>query len=523
MIGFAQPAWLAGLLLAPLIWYLHRSGPVLRRVPVPSLELWREAAASAATAGQRKRADPVWWRRAAIAVLLSLALAGPQWSEPAPPVTVWIDDSLSMLTAEPGGTRLEQGLALAQAALREAAVRDVEVRRLSEPATARGGFDAGPADARQAAAGAREPRLPPRQALDPSRAHWLVTDGADARVNAWAAEAPIARRLQVGRAADNAGITRIIARRQLDDDDALAVQVRVLNGGSARATRTLQLLSGGRPFDAREIDLEAGAAGTFDFVTNATGAPITARLSPGDALAADDALSVDPSALAPLVVQVDARCSAPARRAVQAHPALQIADGDATQLEIDCGTASGPTDVARIVLAAGVTADLDAATLLWSGRAQSLQRRLAHGLPTRVRGSLAAPTDRDVVLLASGVTPLLILRDGSPRRIESALDIEAPGFARGPGLPLLLAALADIALDRALLGQAVGTDRGDDASRVMPLEMAPLPSVTAPAPEATPVDLRPLLLLALALLAWDLWALARRLVRDRAVVPEARA
>jgi hypothetical protein len=106
--------------------------------------------------------------------------------------------------------------------------------------------------------------------------------------------------------------------------------------------------------------------------------------------------------------------------------------------------------------------------------------------------------------------------------VDSALDVEAPGFAQGPGLPLLLAALADIALDSTLLGQTVSTDRGDDASRIMPLDMAPLPSVAAPTPDATPIDLRLLLLLALALLAWDLWAVARRVVRDRVLVPEAR-
>lgn len=523
MIGFAQPAWLLGLLLAPLIWYLHRSGPVLRRVPVPSLELWREAAASAATAGQRKRADPVWWRRAAIAVLLSLALAGPQWSEPAPPVTVWLDDSLSMRTVEAEGTRLEQGIALAQSALREASVRDVVVRRLSEPATALRGFAPTPAGAGQAVAEAREPRLPPPQALDPSRTHWLVTDGADADVNAWAVAAPIAQRLQAGRAAGNAGITRVSARRQLDDDDAFAVQVRVLNGGSAPATRTLQLLADGRQLDARTIELEAGAAVTFDFVTTVAGSSITAQLSPGDALARDDALSLDPSALVRLAVRLDTRCAEPVRRAVQAHPALRVADSDEAQLAIDCGAAQGASDTPRIVLASGTTADLEAESMLWSASARSLQQRLAGQLPTRARGSLAAPADRDLVLLASGVTPLLIQRDGSPRVVESALDVEAPGFAQSPGLPLLIAALADITLDDTLLGQTVSTDRGDDASRVMPLELTPLPSVAAPAPEAAPLNLRPLLLLALALLAWDLWALARRFLRDRVVVPETRA
>lgn len=522
MIGFAQPAWLLGLLLAPLIWYLHRSGPVLRRVPVPSLELWRGAAAGATQAGPRRRPDPAWRRRAAIAVLLSLALAGPQWTASAPRVTVWLDDSLSMRVAEAGSTRLQQGIALARQALRTASARDVIVRRLSDPSQAHDRFDPQQARASRDAAGTLEPRLPPPQAFDPSRVHWLVTDGADAALNAWAAAAPIGRLLQVGRPAANVGITRITARAQLNDPAALSVQVRVLNGGSERTTRTLDLSAGGRRFASRTIDLEAGAAATIDFATAAAGAPIAAQLTPGDALAVDDALTLDPSALAPLAVQMDAGCAETVRRAVHAHPALRVADGGSAQLAIDCSGAGVATGTPRVVLATGVASDLDPSALLWSASASSLRQRLAGHLPARARGPLAAPGERDVVLLATGATPLMILREGAPRVVESALDLEAPGFAASPGLPLLLAGLVDLALDASLLARTVNMDRGDDASRVTPLDAAPLPVRSEPRQDAAPLDLRPLLLLALALLARDLWLLGRRIVRDRGVAPETR-
>lgn len=530
MIGFAQPAWLLGLLLTPLIWYLHRSGPVLRRVPVPSLELWREAAASASQAGPQRRPDPAWRRRAAIAALLSLALAAPQWTTSVPRVTVWLDDSLSMRTVEADGTRLQQGIVLAQSALREAAVRDIVVRRLTDPSSEHKRFDLSkapgsrePADALPRADDARELRLPPLQALDPSRVHWLVTDGADAVVNAWAADAPIARRLQVGRAAANTGITRLSARTQLDDRTALAVQVRVLNGGSERATRALRLLTDGRTIESRTIELEAGAAATFDFVTTATGTPVTAQLVPGDALADDDVLTLDASPLALLAVQVDARCPESVQRAVHAHPALRVAEGGTVQLAIDCSNTSAVADTPRIVLTPGATSDLDATPPLWSASAPSLRRRLAGHLPTRTRGSLAAPGARDVVLLASGSAPLVILREGPPRVVESALDVEAPGLDSGPDRPLLIAALADLALDTSLLGRTVSVDRGDEASRVVPLDASPLPARADQRHEAAPLDLRPLLLLALALLAWDLWILARRVVRERLTLLVARA
>ena len=116
-MNFATPAWLFGLLLVPVIWYLHRTGPILRRHPVASLDPWRDARLEAMQAGQRRRADPAWIRRAVIAALLSLALAGPTLPRGGERVTLWVDDSLSMQTVQSGRTRLERGLDLAATAL----------------------------------------------------------------------------------------------------------------------------------------------------------------------------------------------------------------------------------------------------------------------------------------------------------------------------------------------------------------------------------------------------------------------
>ena len=102
-MDFATPAWLFGLLLVPVIWYLHRTGPILRRHPVASLDLWRDAQLEAMQAGRRRRADPAWIRRAIIAASLSLALAGPTLPRGGERVTLWVDDSLSMQTVNRAG------------------------------------------------------------------------------------------------------------------------------------------------------------------------------------------------------------------------------------------------------------------------------------------------------------------------------------------------------------------------------------------------------------------------------------
>lgn len=524
MIGFAHPAWLFGLLLAPLIWYLHRSGPLLQRVPVASIEVWRDAAATAARSGRRPRPDPAWRRRAAIAVLLSLALAGPHWRGAAPRVTVWIDDSLSMRMADASGSRLQRAVALTQRALEAAGARDVVVRRLSEPARQYDGLGDTALTARLADAQRNEPRLPPPESLARSRTHWLVTDGADAAVNAWAASAPIARVLQAPGATRNVGVTRVSVRRQPGDASTLAMQVRVLNGGSERESRTLELLAGAARVESRSIELDAGRAETPEFVLRAP--PTTTlgvRLLPGDALADDDALQVDLAPLARLSVAVDPACPAPVARAVRAHPALQLSRAEAARLVVDCGGLPDASGAARIVLHQGTPTNLDASRWLWSQAAADLQRQLAGHLPAAARGRLEPPRLGDVVLLASGTTPLIVSRAGSPRTVESVLDLEAPGFASGPGLPLLVASLADVALGEPLLGRTASADRGDDSSRVVPLAVTASPAQVAAAPAVVPLSILPLLLLALALLAWDTAALARQLARDRAALRESAA
>ncbi len=259
----------------------------------------------------------------------------------------------------------------------------------------------------------------------------------------------------------------------------------------------------------------------LEFVLSAAPATtLNARLLPGDALADDDALRIDLAPLAPLPVTVDTGCPPSVARAVRAHPALQSSQAEAARLVIDCGAQPDAKGAARIVLHQGAPTALDASRLFWSQAAADLQRRLADHLPASTRGRLEPPRPGDVVLLTGGTMPLIVSRAGSPRSVESVLDIGAPGFASGPGLPLLVAALADVALGEPLLGRTAGADRGDDSSRVVPLAVTASPAHVAAAPAVAPLTILPLLLLALALLVWDTAALARQLARSRAALRE---
>jgi len=518
VISFAAPAWLLGLLLVPIIWYLHRSGPSLRRVPVASLEVWRDARVTAADAGRVRRPDPAWRRRAAVAALLSIALAAPQWQQATPRLTVWLDDSLSMRMRDGNVSRLEQGIRLAQAAARKASVRDVVVRPLSDPARSFPSFDGALPELLHGAADASEPRLPPPAALRSDRVYWLVTDGADAAVNAWAAEAPIARVLRVTDRPRNVGVTRLTARAQPTDRGTLALQVQVANGGDGRESRTLELSADASAIGSRSVELDAGESVTLDFTAASAAATVTAMLAPADALTDDDALSVDVATVAPLPVSLAGACPASLVRAVHTHPALEVASDVPPRLVFDCGVAGTRYDVPVVRFVTGPPAALDPAQLTWSSVAGRLREQLAGRLPDRIAGSLASPTAADRVLLSGG-SPLIVARGGTPRIVETALDVTAPGFESGPGLPLLVSALADAALDTQLLARIASAGRGEQASRVAPLAD---PSVVAQPTKyavATGLSITPLLLLALALLAWDALLASRRLLRERGPTP----
>jgi len=132
LLSFAAPLWLFGLLLVPAIRWLHGRGRNLRSLAVSSSVLWQRAVVNSPAAGKLRPPDPVWRRRALFCALLVVSLSGPLVPERQSRVTIWVDDSLSMLTRETAATRLVEGLAQVRSALPDDDL-DVEVRTLSDP------------------------------------------------------------------------------------------------------------------------------------------------------------------------------------------------------------------------------------------------------------------------------------------------------------------------------------------------------------------------------------------------------
>ena len=515
-MSFSTPAWLFGLLLVPVIWYLHRTGPILRRHPVANLDLWRDARLEAMQAGDRRRADPAWIRRAVIAALLSLALAGPTLPRGGGRVTLWVDDSLSMQTVQSGRTRLERGLDLAATTLRASGLHDVETRVLSSPWRASVGLDPPDRGTISSRGGRSEPQLPDPGQLDRSRSHWLVTDGADANVNAWLAAAPVERVLQVAGDSRNAGIARLTVRPQPADAMALAILVQLTNAGDRVESRRVVVTTDAGVIGARDVSIEPGSSLTIPLDGRAPVRSVEARLSPADALAEDDTVTVDASSLEPFAIAVDTTCPTAVLRAIRAHPALRVSSDSDARLVVDCGsaTSTNPT-LPRIRMASGATKALDGSMLRWAPSLADRLPRMSIAQSLGSSGRLDAAGRADSVLLEAGTEPLIVLRGGLPRVVETSLDLSAPKIANEDSAPLLVGLLVDVAMDEDLLARTAAGGRGSLASQVGPLETLQAQPGTLPTVQSRDSTLlQPLVLLAMALMLWDVGTLSRRLLRD---------
>jgi len=519
LLSFATPAWLLGLLLVPAIRWLHRGGAQLRSVPVASLALWRKTATAGPSAGERRPPDPAWRRRALAAALLSVALAGPRSAAPVERITLWVDDSLSMLTRETDGTRLETGLAKVAAELDSRPDAEVEVRTLGNPWQRQDGLSSETIAALVRDAGQREPAAPPAGLLHADRRHWLLTDGADAEFLEAAAGIGFSRVFPVGELTRNAGIVRLSARRSLGDRKRLDLELQVSNGGDTAEERIAVLSTESGEVTRASMTLKPGASATLSAVTPMASA-VQARLEPGDALPDDDTLMLDTSPLLARRVAADPACPAGILAALQAHPALSVmADAAATDLAVECGGTAGTADLEgmpRIRFLLDHAPEPVEGPLTWSSNVSETQRGRLDSLALRTSGRLAPPGSSDVLLLAAGPMPLIVQRrgEGAPL-METALAADSADRDR-PVAPLLVGFLVDQALSTALLDGVAVAARDERSVKVVPRDGA---AGTAKAAGTSSLQTRdwttPLLVAAALVLLWELASLLRRWRRER--------
>jgi hypothetical protein len=510
LLTLVTPAWLAGLLLVPLIRWLHRGGRHRRAVSVSYLRLWRAAAERSPAAGERQPPDPAWRRRALLAALLFVALAQPQWPERRPGLTLWVDDSLSMLTRETQGTRLAEGLAQARALLAESAGAEVDVRTLADPWRSLGALTEATVATIVAGAGTKPPNVPPAALLRRDHAQWLVTDGADAALFDWPGDRRPDRVIQVAGVTRNVGLERLSARRSLDDPDRVDLLLMVANGGTAAETREVAFITAAGEQARSTQRLEPGAS-AFVRASIPASTSVRATLSPGDALAEDDAIVLDLAALRRRRVAVDPTCPAALGAAVGAHPALTRVPEPASDVAaaLDCGSPGAARELPTLRVRADQLPRPARGAVQWASSAAA-PRDLGLDADRLQLGARLQVQPADAVLLAVGDEPVVVRRAGASALLETSIDFAA--MTRGPELPRLVNWMFERVLGGPLLDDIAVIDRGAGAARVAPVARTAAPS-SAPAPADAGEQrdrTRPLLLVALLVLLWEIAALARQ-------------
>jgi len=518
LLTFVSPLWLFGILLLPVIRWLHRGGRHLRSVPVSRLGLWQRAAASSPAAGERRPPDPAWRRRALLTALLFIALAGPQFPEQRTDITLWVDDSLSMLTREEHGTRLAEGLAQVRTLLGEVPHAHVDVRTLGDPWHRVGSLSEASSAAIVSGAGRKQPSAPPAALLPDDRMHWLVTDGAHAALSEWPGEIRPDRVVQVAGVTRNVGLERLSARRSLNDPERYDVSLKVVNGGTAPENRVVIIATNSGELARSDLRLDPGGF-TLVNASIPASAKVRAALQPGDALAEDDELVLDLGLLHRRRVATDAKCPPALRAAVAAHPALVLVEQGASGVEasLDCGTGGAVGSVASIRVLANRTPSRPRGSLQWSSAVPESRRIRLDSEQPQVAARLAARPG-DVVLLAVGDEPVIVSRAGASRLLETSLDFSSEDSLRGPEIPLLVNLLFERILGSPLLDAIASVDRGAGSANVAPSARtgagagaaATRPTVSRFLRDWTP----PFLIAGLLVLLWELVALGLQAYRS---------
>ncbi|HYN63617.1 MAG TPA: BatA and WFA domain-containing protein [Candidatus Limnocylindrales bacterium] len=436
MIQLAYPLALLSLLAIPVILMLYLLRPRPRRVLLSTTTLWQEALKDRERGLGLRRLlrDISLLLLLAIALVLGLALAGPQWfthtSERADTVLV-LDVSASMKARSGfGTTRFDQALAEA-ADIVDALPRAgrMLVMTSGRKALLRTGFETDRGTLRRVLSQLRpaDEAGRPREALalalsllrgrDHGRIYFL-TDGAfDAEVDPGSPQ--VVFRI-VGGPARNVAITRFDFRQELASDDRFQVLMTVHNYTDAPMAVPASVSLDGRTLFTRSLELKARDEHTLvlPFTGRALGRAV-ARIQVDDDLAADNQAFAAVNAESALSVLLFTPGNFYLESVLEALPGVNLIKREWSPAE----------DMARLARIHDIVVfDSVAAPRLPPGNFL-LINTVAPGLPFSDAGRVARPD-----ILGRGVSALMRDVDLTAVRIDEARRVairgEVPGLQR---------------------------------------------------------------------------------------------
>jgi hypothetical protein len=264
-------------------------------------------------------------------------------------------------------------------------------------------------------------------------------------------------------------LLELSARAALTGRGRYAVQILVLNAGTAPARRRLELVGDGRSLWAVQADLDSGRVHRFETEIDLLPSWLQARLTPADALDLDDSIVLASSAMAPLPVTLDPRCPVALQTAVRVHPSIHIVTAAIEAgLDVDCSGRATQVSAPRLLVHPVLDGRPVAGTPVWNTAAGAARDVAldAHFLAT---SAAVLPVGRDdTVLFGSQDEPLIVRRATQPALTETALDLGHRGFSAEAQYPLFVSALLELASGRPLLEQIASKGRSAEGSNIAP-------------------------------------------------------
>lgn len=469
MFELRHPELLALFAVAPALWWLHRLRDRGIDHSVAALFLWRTSISDMSRGMQIAAADPAWRRRVAFVFFACLAMAGPLYLSNKPAVTVWVDDSPSMYVSESGETRLALAADELSRKLEDKFAGELTLRSLADPARSlRADTTEALSQSLRSWPVANNPLTPPPPALmERDRQHWLVSDGADRDVAAWASGAPLSGIVRIGSDQNNTAVSAITARASAHDTNVLDVQIHIDYTGTAADSRTLTV-TGVDDSGRQRIDLTPGRSQIIA-ATAMRGRDVEARLDPPDALPMDDSLTLPGGASAALSFRVIGDCPATLTDALAVIPKLEPADAadPLAALIIACAPAARTLPDTGEALMFFLTPDSPPRRVrspVWSTEAGALQNIAIDNVSGTVidlpPGTAATP------ILSSDRGPLISLQQETGRApaVYVGVDIADSAWVGQPSFVLLVARLAELVAGQPLLDpiDAVARITGDE-------------------------------------------------------------
>ena len=487
MPGFLDPLWFIALAAIPFIRWLHRWQVAASHWPVSALFLWNQADQVDAPGRTKKPPDPAWRRRALAIALLITALANPYWQNEVRSLTVWVDDSLSMFALENDKTRLAMVMESLSHELDRSESRwaEIQLRSLTNPGQVQVYSSAFTPDSDVWQSGQpAEPNGPPASIMSDESSHWLLTDGASESVRMWAQRVNIDRLIQSGVTTENSAVTRLAARRSLELVGGLDILVSISNTGVDADVRRLEiyneLYNGRQLLQTTDLTLSPGQTIHWQTRVSATGQSLTASLAPGDFLSRDDSLTINRDNFQPLATLVDNDCPTALRRALAAHPALQLADESSDPaLHVSCprdrfpGLSNSARTTAGAQIRALVTATQPvSATPTWLPYAGFRQEFiLSAEWVSAAQWPGGVSDSRPGIVLSAGEMPLVVVHEQAATIVDTVVDMDQSQFIRQPEFAAFVATLTDIATQRHLLDETISVSRALQASIVTPVRI----------------------------------------------------